>query len=138
MPESTPLLTNTPPELAHALKALQGSAGDDALSPPAQLIALVDVLRPDSTTDAEDIAIATKRFIAMCEAIETDESLRRSLRQRLLQLFDAKKQVSFFADSGILPNSGFFSELWRRMVQRIFPAIKDPALLKDKIGRAHV
>ena len=134
MPEFTPLPTNTPPALAHALKALQGSAGDDALSPPAQLIALVDVLRPDSTADAEDIAIATKRFIAMCEAIETDESLRRSLRHRLLQLFDGKKQVSFFADSGILPNSGFFSELWRRMVQRIFPAIKDPASLKDSIN----
>ncbi len=139
MSESIPLMHDTPPALnpalAHALKALQAVLkADDAPSSPAHLIALIDALRPDSTTDAEDIAAATKRFIAMCEAIETDESLKLNLSQCLLQLFDAKKQVSFFADSGILPNSGFFSELWRRMVQRIFPAIKDPASLKDTIN----
>lgn len=141
MPESTSLPIDIPADLAHALNTLKTlAAGDDPLSSPTplsapvQLIALVDVLRPRSTTNADDLAMATKRFIAMCAAIETDEALRHSLRLCLLQLFDGRKQVSFFADSGILPNSGFFSELWRRMVQRIFPAIKDPGSLKDIIN----
>ncbi len=141
MPESTSLPIDIPADLAHALNALQTvAAGDDPLSSPTplsapvQLIALVDVLRPRSTTNADDLAMAIKRFIAMCVAIETDEALRHSLRLCLLQLFNGRKQVSFFADSGILPNSGFFSELWRRMVQRIFPAIKDPGSLKDLIN----
>jgi site-specific recombinase len=106
-----------------------------------QLITVVDAvsaLRPPTTSDlsltdeAADVLIA--RFSTLCETIENNETLRHQLRDRLLQLFAGQKQVSFFADSGILPNSGFFSELWRRVVQRGFPAIKDAASLKDGIN----
>jgi site-specific recombinase len=96
-----------------------------------QLIELVDALRP---ADAGNALLATARFTALCQMIEGDDAARRALRGCLLKLFTGRRQISFFADSGILPNTGFFSELWRRMVHRIFPALTDPAYLRDCIN----
>ncbi len=113
-------------KLRAALKAM--SPDGDAL---AQLTALVDTLRPD---DAGNTLMAVARFTELCEAVEQDVALQHTLRSCFLKLFAGRKQVSFFADSGILPNSGFFSELWRRVVQRVFPAITDSSYLRDCVN----
>ena len=113
-------------KLLDALKALSPD-GD----PLPQLIALVDALRPD---DAGNTLMAVAQFTALCEVVERDTGLQNTLRGCFLKLFAGRKQVSFFADSGILPNTGFFSELWRRMVQRVFPAITDTAYLRDCVN----
>ena len=99
--------------------------------PLARCIGLIDALRP---ARAGNSLLATARFTALCELIETDETHRAALRNGLLALFSGRKQISFFADSGILPNTGFFSELWRRLVQRVFPAITDPTYLRDCVN----
>ena len=101
---------------------------DENADPLTQFIGLVDTLRP---ANAGNTLLATARFTMLCELVETDDNLRIALRNRLLALFAGRKQTSFFADSGILPNTGFFSELWRRIVQRVFPAISDPTYLRD-------
>jgi site-specific recombinase len=115
--------------LKNSLHAL--SADGDA---SAQLITLVNQLRPRNTADVHLADVVTARISALCDALENDETLRIHLRDRIWQLFAGRKQVSFFADSGILPNSGFFSELWRRVAQRFLPAIKDAASLKDCVN----
>ena len=104
---------------------------DENADPLAQFIGLIDTLRP---ADAKNILLASARFTTLCELIDADDGARVALRGRLVALFAGRKQVSFFADSGILPNTGFFSELWRRIVQRVFPAITDPAYLKDCVN----
>ena len=104
---------------------------DETADPLAQLISLVDALRPGS---AGNTLLATARFTMLCELVEADDRLRVALRSRLLALFAGRKQTSFFADGGILPNTGFFSELWCRMVQRVLPAISDPAYLRDSLN----
>ncbi len=115
--------------LKNSLQAL--SAGGDA---SAQLVTLINQLRPRSTSDVHFVEVVTDRFSTLCDVIENDETLRCHLRNQIWQLLVDRKQVSFFADSGILPNSGFFSELWRRVAQRFLPAIKDAASLKDCIN----
>ena len=115
--------------LKNSLLAL--SADGDA---SAQLITFINQLRPRNTADVHLADVITARVSALCDAIENDGTLRQHLRYRIFQLFAGHKQVSFFADSGILPNSGFFSELWRRVVQRFLPAIKDAASLQDCIN----
>ena len=121
------------PKLDAALRAMSGeSAGEGkTVDPVPQFIALIDALRP---RDAEDHALANSRFIALCEMIESDDAMRIALRGRLLALLSGRRQVSFFSDSGILPNTGFFSELWRRIVQRVLPAITDTSYLKDCVN----
>ncbi len=111
-----------------AMIAVLRAMSDDEADPLAQLIGLLDVLRP---SDTNNVLLATARFTTFCELIETDAILQANLRTRLYALLAGRKQTSYFADSGILPNSGFFSELWRRVVQRVFPPITDPAYLKD-------
>lgn len=98
----------------------------------ARLAAVVDTLRP---RDADDSELAEDRFTVLCEALERDQNLRCSLRNSLVQLFAQKKQVGFFADTGILPNSGFFSELRRRLIHRVFPAISDAGSLQDNMNQ---
>ena len=115
-----------------SLRAMSNATSDEPTDPLPQLTALVDTLRPK---DAENYLLAAARFTALCEMIEADDNLRAALRSHLLGLFAGRKQVSFFADSGILPNTGFFSELWRRIVQRVFPAIIDSSYLKDCVNR---
>lgn len=117
-------------EMGAALREALPADGS-AIDPLPSLIRLVDTLRP---ADAENYLLAAARFTMLCEILESDEPSRAALRTYLLALFDGRKQVSFFADSGILPNSGFFSELWRRVVQRVFPAITDQTYLKDCIN----
>ncbi|MEO8103834.1 MAG: site-specific recombinase [Betaproteobacteria bacterium] len=110
-----------------ALRAMS----DELADPLAQFVGLVDALRP---ANAGNALLSTARFTMLCELIEADDTLRAALGARLLALLSGRKQISFFADSGILPNTGFFSELWRRLVQRVFPAITDPGYLKDCIN----
>lgn len=97
-----------------------------------QLTVLVHSLRPDN---ADNHALANERFIHLCETLETNDEARNALRRRLLALLLGRRQVSFFADTGILPGTGFFSELWRRLTQRVLPAISDPTYLKDCVNR---
>ena len=114
-------------EITVVLRAISDADHD----PVMQLLGLIDAVRPD---DADDHELVNARFSALCEAIESDETLRSGFRHRLIALLDGRRLVSFFADSGILPNSGFFSELWRRIVQRALPAIIDTVYLKDCIN----
>ena len=104
---------------------------DANADPVGQFIALINALRP---RDAGDHVLANACFTQLCEAIESDDTRRIALRTRLIALFAGRRQASFFADSGILPNTGFFSELWRRIVQRVLPAITDKAYLKDCVS----
>ncbi|MEO8383756.1 MAG: site-specific recombinase [Betaproteobacteria bacterium] len=119
--------TTSSTKLFVALSAMLDANAD----PVPQLIALVDALRPRHASDHQ---LANTRFAELCGAIETNDALRIALRGKVLALLTGRRQVSFFSDTGILPNTGFFSELWRRIVQRILPAIKDTAYLKDCVN----
>lgn len=136
-PPPLPTLTtdnNSRLTLIEALRALSNYASEQSEDSDAcltQLIALVDALRP---ANAENYLLATARFTALCELLEADAGSSAALRKCLVGLISGRKQVSFFADSGILPNTGFFSELWRRIVQRVLPAISDRTYLKDCIN----
>ena len=90
-------------EIVVALNAMS-----DAADPVQQCVALIDALRPG---DADNHTLANARFTTLCEVIEANDGLRLALRARLLALLTGRRQVSFYSDSGILPNTGFFSEL---------------------------
>ncbi len=95
------------------------------------LAALVDQLRPD---DPEDTRQAVKNLHALQYLLATREELRIGLQAYLLNLFGTHQQVTLYADLGILPDAGFFTELWRRLAQKILPAAIDPTALKDVLG----
>jgi site-specific recombinase len=90
--------------------------------------ALIDVIRP---RDAHDAAAAAEGFALLREVATADTANGLMLRRRLALIFGATQQVSLYTDAGILPNSGLFSELWRRAMRRLLPEVPDPTRLKD-------
>lgn len=91
-------------------------------------VALVDVIRP---RDPHSTEAATAVFTTLRDIVTGNEKHRATLRRQLQQLFRGTQQVSLYTDAGILPNSGFFSELWRRAMGRILPPVPDAGRLKD-------
>lgn len=91
-------------------------------------VALVDAIRP---RDAQSSEAATAAFANLRDIAERNEKYRATLRRCLQQLLRSTQQVSLYTDAGILPNSGFFTELWRRTMDRVLPSVPDAARLKD-------
>lgn len=102
--------------------------GDVAL-----LVEVVAHVRPHDPGDATQ---ALKNLQALQFVLSGDATLRTGFRDFLLRLFASHRQVSLYADLGILPAAGFFTELWRRVAQKILPAAVDTTALKDVIGIA--
>ena len=70
----------------------------------------------------------------MCYVLKTNELFACFLRDVLLTLLSARKPISIFADSGIQPNTGFFSEMRRRIGHKLLPNAIDKNYLKDVFG----
>ena len=91
-------------------------------------VALVDAIRP---RDPHSTEAAAAVFTSLRDIAERNEKYRATLRRCLQQLLRGTQQLSLYTDAGILPNSGFFSELWRRAMSRILPTVPDATRLKD-------
>jgi len=88
---------------------------------------LVGVLRPQGRHDSA----AEERYESMLARLETDADLRQAFRQHAVHFLATRRLVTFFTDSGILPGTGFFSEWWRILGNRILPEAPDERRLKD-------
>ncbi len=129
---TAPTLRASHPKLAAVLQSLAHTE-IKAVDCVAQLAQLVDALRP---ADADNSVLANARFLALCETLELPENaLNATLYSHIENLFAQRRQVSFFSDSGILPDTGFFSECWRRLVARVLPAIPDSNNVLDCINQ---
>jgi site-specific recombinase len=132
---TTPTLRANHPKLArvlHDVAQAEVNTADCAL----KLTQLVDALRP---FNADNSDLANARFLALCEALESSntvagDALNTALYNHIVNLFAQRRQVSFFSDSGILPDTGFFSECWRRLVARVLPTISDANNVLDCIN----
>ncbi|MCB5186659.1 site-specific recombinase [Methylobacillus caricis] len=95
----------------------------------ARLLAdLVAELRPASLSETDDAAHSIQ---ALCHVLNSDPQKAVLLRDGIVSLLSGRKPVSLYVDSGIQPNSGFFTELWRRIGHKLLPDAINPAYLKD-------
>ncbi len=96
---------------------------------PAKLITeLVGKIRPRKARDA---GYAVHMIQALCHILGMRPEFRAGLRDALLELLGTRKPVSLYVESGVLPNTGFFSELHRRISHKILPDAIDAGYLKD-------
>lgn len=115
----------TSPEdrLVAALEAFRDPAADTL-----DLIRrLVSVLRPRSRRDTG----AGERYAAMLARLEADAELLSAFRGHVVHFIASRRLITFFTDSGILPGTGFFSEWWRILGDRLLPEAPDERRLKD-------
>ena len=115
----------TSPEdrLAATLEAFRDPAADTL-----DLIRrLVSVLRPRNRRDIG----ADGRYGAMLARLEGDTNLLLAFRGHVVHFIASRRLITFFTDSGILPGTGFFSEWWRILGDRLLPEVPDERRLKD-------
>ncbi|HEY6136060.1 MAG TPA: hypothetical protein VIW70_18955, partial [Rubrivivax sp.] len=94
-------------------------AAHDAVADPVQaLVTLVAYLRPRR---GEDETAPARRFSAVMEVLENDAGRTAALRSHIETLLNTRQLVGFFADSGVLPVTGFFTELGRIVTDRLLP-----------------
>ncbi|MDP3540319.1 MAG: preprotein translocase subunit TatB [Azonexus sp.] len=95
---------------------------------PLELIRrLVSALRPQNRGDDA----CGERYAAMLLRLETDTELSAAFRSHIVHFLATRRLVTFFTDSGVLPGTGFFSEWWRILGNRILPEAPDERRLKD-------
>jgi site-specific recombinase len=79
---------------------------------------LVTALRPRSRRDPED---ALRNWRELLDLLRGNASYRQTLAETLFALLAERDQRSFYTDSGLLPNSGFFSELRQILARKLLP-----------------
>ena len=98
------------------LDAKGGREGD----PVERLAGLVARLRPPRRRDLDHAARGLRELV---DELEDQPARRGALARDLRALLSTRSSVGFVTDSGILPASGFFSELWRIVGNRFLPEV---------------
>jgi len=101
-------------------------AAPDA-DPSALFAQLVDEIRPRKPSDFES---ARRTLQALCYVLVLRPDLRAGLRQALLTLIETYRHAELYTATGILPNTGFLSEIFRRIGHSFLPDVLDPDLLR--------
>lgn len=109
--------------ISKALENLANGSGD----PLPKLVQLFDAVRPDNCLNNDQ---ALQRWRRMLKLLEIPR-FYSGLRFALLTLFAQRSHYNFYAESGLLPNTGFFSELKRKFVHRLLPELLDLDDLRD-------
>ena len=110
-------------QLAVAAAAALSPFDDSQGEPAAALAALFDFVRP---REPGGIAGAVARYTAVIELLESDPARAAQVKPRVLHLLAERRLVGFFSDSGILPASGFFTEVGRIVSDRLLAEVPDP------------
>lgn len=104
---------------AAALAPFADVAGDSASA----LAELFDFVRPRNPDGLDG---SSARYTAVIELLEADPVRAAEVRRHVIRLLAGRRLVGFFADSGILPGTGFFTELGRILSDRVLPEVPDP------------
>jgi site-specific recombinase len=108
-----------------------GSADEDPLP---HFVALFNEIRPARPSDVET---AVENYKAMLSILEADRVHRENVARHFLNLISSRNLVTFLTDSGVLPSTGFFSEVWRIVTNRILPEVYDDRYFKDCLHRVY-
>ncbi len=103
------------------------AAGDDPLPLFAALFAAIRPRR------ADDAAAAVAGYDALLDLLAADDARRLAVQRQLARLLASRRLVGFLADSGILPPTGFFTELSRIVSHRLLPELPDAGEMRDAL-----
>lgn len=95
------------------------------------LTALFDTVRPRPISDSEEASLRYRRLLDHLASHPQHGAL---VREAFLKLCSEAELRSFFSDSGLLPPTGFFSELWRKITNRLLPRVPDTMSLRGLVS----
>jgi site-specific recombinase len=111
------------------LDQIAANPDTDSIDP---LVALINAIRPPRHTPSEN---ASGRLQALIALLQDQALYAQALRHYLLQVLATRRQTSLYTDVGTLSDSGFFSELFRRLSYRMLPPALDERYLADCMDR---
>jgi site-specific recombinase len=111
------------------LDQIAANPDTDSIAP---LVALIDAIRPPRHTPPEK---ASGRLLALIALLQDQALYAQALRHYLLQVLATRRQTSLYTDVGTLSDSGFFTELFRRLTYRMLPPALDERYLADCMDR---
>lgn len=111
--------------ISRALEQLTVAVDD----PLPLLVQLFDLVRPGRSRNSDQALLRWRRMLQLLEI----PRYRDGLRTALLTLFAQRRQLALYSESGLLPNTGFFSELHRKLAHRLLPELADTSELRDCI-----
>jgi len=79
---------------------------------------------------------ADRNLRALIETLRACDEDRAAVRTAVLEVL-SRKPTRYFTDAGILPGSGFFTELSRRISHKLLPCIDDESELAGAIARIY-
>ncbi|MDB5888879.1 MAG: recombinase, partial [Rhodocyclales bacterium] len=106
--------------------AARSSRSDASRTDPVPLVELVHCLRPqrgDADIDAQG------RIRILIDVLRSRPQLATGLRDYLSAILAARNHFFVYAESGILGNTGFFTELSHRIANRLLPPALDARFL---------
>ena len=109
---------------AAALAPFADAAGDSASA----LAALFNFVR---SCNPDGINGSATRYTAVIELLEANPARAAEVRRHVMHLLGGQRLIGFFANSGILPGTGFFTELGRILSDRVLPEVPDPDDLRS-------
>lgn len=107
---------------------LQHIAAHPTATDTGPLVDLVNCLRPARVGDVAD---ATERMQTLTAVLRGQPELADALASYVGGLLVARDHSFLMAESGILSNTGFFSELWHRVGNRLLPPALDERFVRD-------
>jgi len=100
---------------------------------PIKLFAqLIDTIRPRS---ASNIDAARSKLQELCRLLDAQPTFARGVRETLIAISSRHRHSEIYTSTGILPNTGFFSEIFRRIGHKILPEALDLDLLRTAVRR---
>ena len=96
------------------------------------VIELVNRIRPLDSYNTEE---SKNKFQALIQALLITPNASYTFYAYLITLINRYKQVSLYADSGILSLDGFWNQLGQRLGAHILPLLTDETDLKDLVRR---
>lgn len=106
--------------------------GLDVVDPVAFLVTLVDAIRPRR---ADDVQAARNNLLAVCEALHEKPELAGVVREAVIAVISRYRHTDIYTSIGIHPNTGFFTELFRRLGHKILPEELGDDLLRSVMRR---
>ena len=94
---------------------------------------LVDELRPRRADDSD---AARRNLQALCFILGSNPEMRANVRGAMTSILQTFRHVELYTSTGILPNTGFFTEAFRRIGHKILPDTLDPDLLRTFLRQA--
>ncbi|MEO8411213.1 MAG: preprotein translocase subunit TatB, partial [Propionivibrio sp.] len=91
---------------------------------------LIDRIRP---LDANDTAAARDNLHALCQLLNTQPKFARVMRRALIAVSSNHRHSEIYTATGILPNTGFFTEIFRRIGHKWLPEALEKDLLQSAV-----